>query len=183
MTIQTRTDCVPGPGPTAPLAPTIFRDALGRFATGVAVMTTQDAEEGCYGVTATSFSSLSLDPPLVQWSLRNAAYSLPIFLRSGHFAVNILAADQEAVSRRFATAGVDRFSGPDIVEGRAGMPLIGSAATWIECSIEMTLPGGDHTIIVGRVLRARTFPKLPLLYWRGGYRSIENDPPPTGGTA
>jgi flavin reductase (DIM6/NTAB) family NADH-FMN oxidoreductase RutF len=181
MTLHTQTDHGHGTVPTPPLAPIAFRDALGRFATGVTVMTTNDTEEGLYGVTATSFSSLSLDPPLVQWSLRNAAYSLPIFLRSRHFAVNILAADQEAVSRRFATAGVDRFAGLDVEDGLAGMPLIGGAATWIECALEATLPGGDHTILVGRVLRARTFPKPPLLHWQGGYRSIESGSLPLGG--
>jgi flavin reductase (DIM6/NTAB) family NADH-FMN oxidoreductase RutF len=162
------------------LAPSAFRDALGHFATGITVMTTLDEAEGRYGVTATSFSSLSLDPPLVQWSLRNAAYSLPIFQRSRHFAVNILAADQEAVSRRFATRDVDRFGNLDVEQGLAGMPLIDGAAAWIECALETTLPGGDHTILVGRVLRARTFSKPPLLHWRGGYLPIESDPRAAG---
>ncbi len=166
-----------------PLAPLAFRDALGHFATGITVMTTLDVEEGRYGVTATSFSSLSLDPPLVQWSLRNAAYSLPIFLRSGRFAVNILASDQEVVSRRFATPGVDRFASLDVEEGLEEMPLITGAAAWIECALETTLPGGDHTILVGRVLRARTFSKPPLLHWRGDYLPIENDPRAKGGIA
>lgn len=159
----------------APLAPAAFREALGHFATGITVMTTQDEVEGRYGVTATSFASLSLDPPLVQWSLRNAAYSLPIFIRSGRFAVNILAADQEGVSRCFATADVDRFAGLKIEEGLEGVPLIGGAAAWIECALERTLPGGDHTILVGRVLRTRTFGRRPLLHWRGNYLPIEDD--------
>lgn len=183
MTMDTQTEHMHGTGPTPPLASIAFRDALGHFATGITVMTTLDVEEGRYGVTATSFASLSLDPPLVQWSLRNAAYSLPIFQRSGHFTVNILAADQEAVSRRFATPGVDRFAGLDVEEGLAEMPLIAGAAAWIECALETTLPGGDHTILVGRVLRARTFSKTPLLHWRGGYLPIENDPHAKGGTA
>jgi flavin reductase (DIM6/NTAB) family NADH-FMN oxidoreductase RutF len=98
MSHQTQTKNFVGAASVPSIAPAVFRQALGRFATGVTVMTTFDSEQGRYGVTATSFASLSLDPPLVQWSLRNAAYSLPIFLRSGHFAVNILAADQEAAS-------------------------------------------------------------------------------------
>lgn len=166
-----------------PVEPAMFREALGCFPTGITVMTTCDAEEGCYGVTATSFASLSLDPPLVQWSLRNAAYSLPVFMRSSHFAVNILAADQEVVSRRFATADVDRFAGLDTAEGLDETPLIVGAAAWIECALETTLPGGDHTILVGRVLRARTFAKSPLLHWRGNYLPIDNDPCPAGGAA
>ena len=183
MTMHTQKDRLFDAGPTPPLSTAVFREALGHFATGITVMTTQDTEEGNYGVTATSFSSLSLDPPLVQWGLRNAAYSLPIFIRAGRFAVNILAADQEAVSRRFATADVDRFAGLDLEEGLAEMPLISGAAAWIECTLEATLPGGDHTILVGRVLRARTFPKPPLLHWRGDYLPIANDPHHAGGTA
>jgi flavin reductase (DIM6/NTAB) family NADH-FMN oxidoreductase RutF len=183
MTIHTQPSGRSAADTMPPLAPAAFRDALGHFATGITVMTTLDVEEGRYGVTATSFASLSLDPPLVQWSLRNAAYSLPIFQRSGHFAVNILAADQEAVSRRFATPGVDRFAGLDVEEGLAELPLIAGAAAWIECALETTLPGGDHTILVGRVLRARTFSKTPLLHWRGGYLPIEKDPHAKGGTA
>lgn len=183
MNTQTQTQGLCAADTVPPLAPSAFREALGRFATGITVMTTQDAQEGRYGVTATSFSSLSLDPPLVQWSLRNAAYSLPIFLRSGHFAVNILAVGQEDVSRRFATADVDRFAGLDTQDGLGGLPLISGAAAWIECALETTLPGGDHTILVGRVLRARTFSKQPLLHWRGAYLSIENDPHHAGGAA
>jgi len=183
MTMFSQADSFSGPGAPAPIAPAVFREAMGRFATGITVMTTMDSEEGRYGVTATSFSSLSLDPPLVQWSLRNDAYSLPIFLRSGGFAVNILAADQEAVSRRFATPDVDRFAGLDLEEGLSEMPLIRGAAAWVECTLETTLPGGDHTILVGRVLRARTFARLPLLHWRGDYLPIESDAHLDGGAA
>nr|ART37769.1 F265 [uncultured bacterium]ART40807.1 L387 [uncultured bacterium] len=183
MTIHAQTPGCRAGDTMPPLAPSAFRDALGHFATGITVMTTLDDEEGCYGVTATSFSSLSLDPPLVQWSLRNAAYSLPIFQRSKHFSVNILAADQEAISRRFATRGVDRFANLEVEQGLAEMPLIGGAAAWIECALETTLPGGDHTILVGRVLRARTFSKPPLLHWRGDYLPIKNDPSVSGSAA
>ncbi|NRC56996.1 flavin reductase family protein [Mesorhizobium sediminum] len=177
-----QTDRFRGGGSPPPLAPNAFREALGRFASGITVMTTNDAEEGRYGVTATSFSSLSLDPPLVQWSLRNTAYSLPIFLRAGCFSVNILAADQTAISRRFATPDTDRFAGLDVTEGLAGMPLIDGAAAWIECTLESTLPGGDHTILIGRVVRAETFAKTPLLYWRGSYLPIESSATPPEGT-
>lgn len=181
MTMPTQAERPCRAGPVAPLAPAVFREALGHFATGITVMTTHDAVEGRYGVTATSFSSLSLDPPLVQWSLRNVAYSLPIFVRSGCFAVNILAADQEEVSRRFATAGIDRFAGLAVEEGLAAMPLIEGAAAWIECALETTLPGGDHTILVGRVLRARTRSGPPLLHWRGGYLPITDIQHSAGG--
>lgn len=174
MTMRKQTKRLFDAKTTHPLAPSAVREAMGHFATGITVMTTQDPEEGRYGVTATSFSSLSLEPPLVQWSLRNAAYSLPIFIHSGYFAVNILAADQKDVSRRFATADVDRFAGLELEDGLAGMPLIEGAAAWIECALETTLPGGDHTILVGQVLRARTFRRPPLLHWRGRYLAMAN---------
>ncbi len=154
--------------------PDAFRDALGRFATGITVVTTLDSAGANYGVTATSFASLSLDPPLVQWSLRNAAFSLPIFLNSGRFAVNILSADQEEVSQRFATPDIDRFEATSIKRGLGSMPLIQGAAAWIECELENTLAGGDHTILVGRVLRVRTFETTPLLHWRGKYLPVSS---------
>jgi flavin reductase (DIM6/NTAB) family NADH-FMN oxidoreductase RutF len=171
MAPETMADDRQPPLPT--VAPAAFREALGHFATGITVITTSDPECGRCGVTATSFGSLSLDPPLVQWSLRNAAQSLPVFLRSGRFAVNILASDQEHVSRAFATPSADRFAGLPFEEGLDGLPLLTGAAAWIECALETTLPGGDHTILVGRVLRARTFPHTPLLHWRGRYFPIE----------
>jgi len=152
-----------------PLNATAFREALGRFASGVTVMTTIDECAAPYGVTATSFASLSLDPPLVQWSLRNAAYSLPVFLQARRFAVNVLSAGQEAVSSNFATPEIDRFAGLQTEPGLGGVSLIKGALAWIECSLESTLAGGDHTILVGNVLRVRTFDRQPLLYWRGGY--------------
>jgi len=164
-----------------PLNTNVFREALGRFASGITVMTTIDDDGAPYGVTATSFASLSLDPPLVQWSLRNAAYSLPVFLKSGRFSVNVLSADQERVSRRFATPEIDRFAQLNTETGLGGVSLIQGALAWIECSLETTLAGGDHTILVGKVLRARTFDHQPLLYWRGGYMpestvQTESDP-------
>lgn len=149
-----------------------FRAAMGRFATGITVVTTIDGDGAPYGVTATSFASLSLDPPLVQWSLRNAAYSLSIFLQSGRFAVNILSAEQTAISRRFATPDIDRFAGQPTEPGLNGLSLLPGAVAWIECDLEETLAGGDHTILVGRVLRARTFEQTPLLHWRGAYLPI-----------
>lgn len=171
----------PADDSSPPLDANVFREALGRFASGVTVMTTIDDCAAPYGVTATSFASLSLAPPLVQWSLRNAAYSLPVFLRSRRFAVNILAADQQSVSHRFATPEIDRFAGLQTEPGLGGVSLIKGALAWIECSLESTLAGGDHTILVGNVLRARTFDRQPLLYWRGGYLSdsagqTESDP-------
>ena len=152
-----------------------FRDAMGRFATGIAVMTTLDVDGKPYGVTVTSFTSLSLEPQLVQWSLRSAAWSLPIFTVAGRFVVNILSADQETVSRRFATPDIDRFSSLAVEAGLGGVPLVNGALAWVECVLETTWPVGDHTIIVGRALRAHTFDGTPLVRWRGGYQRIANE--------
>lgn len=96
-------------------------------------------------------------------------------VQSDVFAVNILAADQEETSRRFASADMDRFKDLDIDKGLGGLSLILGAMAWIECATEDRLPGGDHTIIVGRVLRARSFPLAPLLHWRGDYLAVGDD--------
>jgi len=138
-------------------------------------MTTLDVKGAHFGVTASSFASLSLDPPLVQWSLRNESYSLPLFLKTGCFAVNILSAGQETISRRFSTPDIDRFDNLEIETGLNGLSLIPGAVAQIECSLENTLAGGDHTILVGRVLRARTFSGTPLLHWRGAYLPVASD--------
>jgi len=157
---------------TSSLSAADFRAALGRFATGITVVTTLDDSGAHFGVTASSFASLSLDPPLVQWSLRNESNSLPVFLKSGCFAVNILSAEQESMSRRFSTPNIDRFAGLETGTGLNGLTLIPGTVAQIECSLENTLAGGDHTILVGRVLRARTFEGTPLLHWRGGYLPV-----------
>jgi len=149
-----------------------FRGALGRYATGVTVVTTLTPDGVPVGVTATSFASLSLDPPLVQWSLRIAAQSHPVFHGADRFAISILAADQSDVSDRFSANVADRFDGAAVRPGLGGVPLIEGAMVWLECAVEDRLPGGDHTIFVGRVQRARTFDKQPLLHWCGDYKTL-----------
>jgi flavin reductase (DIM6/NTAB) family NADH-FMN oxidoreductase RutF len=151
------------------VSPDAFRRAMAGFASGITVLTTLDRRGAPYGVTATSFSSLSLDPPLIQWSLKTAAWSFPIFSQAEHFAVNILAADQEAVSRTFSSPDVDRFAVTPHEFGLHGLPLISGALAWIECRLETRFTGGDHTIFVGRVLRTNVWDKPPLLHWRSGY--------------
>ena len=146
-----------------------LRRTVGEFATGVTVVTALDGDRTPHGVTATSFASLSLEPPLVQWSLRNVAWSNQIFTGASVFAINVLTTEQEAVSRAFSSNVRDRFDGLETVAGIDGVPLIQHAAAWIECSLENTLLAGDHTIIIGRVLRTRAFNKEPLLHWRGKY--------------
>jgi flavin reductase (DIM6/NTAB) family NADH-FMN oxidoreductase RutF len=123
-----------------------LRHALGAFATGVMVITTVSDDGEPHGMTATSFSALSLDPPLIQWNLRNSAWSCPIFIGAKHFTVNILREEQEDVSRLFASPLRDRFSRLDHTQGIHDLPLLQGSAAWFECAREDILPGGDHTI-------------------------------------
>ena len=146
-----------------------FRRALGHFASGVTVVTTRPEEGQPLGITVSAFSSLSLEPPLVLICIDKRA-SLHDHLKEGsHFAVNILAEDQELVSRRFASKVEDRFEGLGYRVGETGAPLLSGALASIECRIVHAYPGGDHTIIVGEVLMADVREGRPLAYFRGGY--------------
>lgn len=151
--------------------PALFRSTMGHFPTGVSVMSTRDGEGRPYGITVSSFASLSLDPPLVQWSLGCNAFSYPLFSKARHFSVSILADDQEEVSRRFC-ASEDRFAGVMHEEGLFGLPLLDGALAWIECELVNEFPGGDHAIFIGEVLRLRHWQKEPLLHWQGKYHRL-----------
>jgi 3-hydroxy-9,10-secoandrosta-1,3,5(10)-triene-9,17-dione monooxygenase reductase component len=146
-----------------------FRQALGAFATGVTIVTTRDESGQDVGLTANSFNSVSLNPPLVLWSLSRKARSHPAFARCENFAVHILAADQEALSARFATAGADKFEGLRLTRGAGGVPLLDSCAARFVCRTSYRYEGGDHEIFVGEVLEFEHFPKPPLVYQRGQY--------------
>jgi flavin reductase (DIM6/NTAB) family NADH-FMN oxidoreductase RutF len=158
-----------------------FRSAMGQFPTGVAVISTLDGEGRPYGITVSSFASLSLEPPLVQWSLRCSAFSYPLFGEGRHFAVNILSDDQEAESRRFC-ASEDRFAAAAWEAGLFGLPLLHGALAWIECERVNEYAGGDHAVFVGQVLRVRHWPKRPLLHWQGEYHRLSREWTPTPGT-
>jgi 3-hydroxy-9,10-secoandrosta-1,3,5(10)-triene-9,17-dione monooxygenase reductase component len=151
-----------------------FRQVLARFATGVVVVTGA-TEEGPAGLTCQSFSSLSLDPPLVLLSTARSSKTWPRIAATGRFAVNVLAADQEAVSTRFAVSGGDKFAGQGWRPGAYGNPLLDGAIAHVECDIEALHDGGDHLIVVGRV-RALEAPGLdagsPLVYYRSRYRAL-----------
>ena len=148
-----------------------FRAALGSFVTGVTIVTASD-DSGCdVGVTANSFNSVSLDPPMVLWSLARKSASLPVFAKASHFAVHILAADQEELSNRFARSGMDKFAGLEIDRGAGRAPLLPGAAARFQCRTAFQHDGGDHVIFVGEVLRFDHDPHgTPLLFWRGDYR-------------
>ncbi len=156
-----------------------LRRALGCFATGIAVITTRAPDGKVEGLTANSFSSVSLDPPLVLWSLQSRAASLDSFTRSGWFAVNVLAAPQHHLSRHFATPSVDKFAGLGWAPGLGGCPLLADTLACFECSVHSTVPAGDHLIFIGRVRRVGFRDGVPLLYSGGGYGM----PIPLGTTA
>lgn len=147
-----------------------FRHALGSFATGVTIITTRDEAGGAIGVTANSFNSLSLDPPLVLWSIGVKAFSYPAFAKAKHFAVHVLAADQQALSDRFARPSTEKFDGVLFEHGLGEVPLFPGCAAVFECSTERCVEGGDHVIMIGRVERFSVNESaLPLMFYRGRY--------------
>ncbi len=155
----------------APLfSKTEFRTALGMFATGVTIVTARTADGELVGLTANSFNSVSLDPPLVLWSLARAAASMPAFSTGSHYAINILAADQQHLALRFAAKGLDRFADVAFVEGVAGAPLLAGAAASFECFNRSRYEEGDHVIFVGEVERCtHRAGASPLLYHGGKF--------------
>jgi flavin reductase (DIM6/NTAB) family NADH-FMN oxidoreductase RutF len=146
-----------------------FRVALGTFATGVTIVTGRDANGARIGLTANSFASVSLTPPLVLWSLARAAGSMPAFARGSHYAINILAADQRELAERFASKTlVDRFAGLAWREGVGGAPLLDGAAAVLECFNRSRYEEGDHVIFVGEVEHCTTRPGASPLIFHGG---------------
>jgi len=154
-----------------------FRDTLGTFATGVTVLTTLAADGQPIGVTISSFNSVSLDPPLILWSLSLSSPNIEAFQNASHYSVNILAADQQALSNRFASPRNDRFADIPTQPGLSGIPLIEGCCAWFECSNEAHYPGGDHLIFVGRVERfAQGAAKSPLVFHNARYRQLDDIP-------
>lgn len=166
-----------------PVDRALLRRALGRFATGVAVVTTCTEGGRVEGLTVNSFSAVSLDPPLVLWSLQRTAPSLPSFLAAGRFAISILASHQHAVSRQFATPSPDKFAGVTHAAGLGGCPLIGGCLAVFECRTEAVHDAGDHHLFIGRVERASHRDGRPLVFASGSYGEHEPfaEPPPAGG--
>lgn len=153
-----------------------FRRALGNFATGVTVVTTCDAAGQALGVTASSFNSVSLSPPLILWSLAKSAMSRRAFETSEHFIVNVLASDQVAVAERFARRGTDKFQGLDVGRGVGGAPLLAGCAASFQCRRTFTYEGGDHLILVGEVLAFAASGQPALVFYRGQYSISEPHP-------
>lgn len=149
-----------------------FRRALGNFATGVTVMTASSPSGERAGVTANSFNSVSLDPPLILWSIDKRSGSCKVFERASHFAVNILAADQVDLSNRFARPGEDKFAGLENDLGAGGAPILRDCAAVFQCCLHDIVEGGDHWILIGRVVAFDDVGRAPLLYHQGGYSAV-----------
>lgn len=151
-------------------SPAEFRNSLAMFATGVTIVTARTETGALIGLTANSFNSVSLDPPLVLWSLATAAGSMPVLSTGSHYAINILAADQRALAERFATRDVDRWRDVPWTEGRGGAPLLDGAAATFECFNRSRYAEGDHVIFVGEVERcAHRAGASPLLFHGGRF--------------
>lgn len=151
-----------------------LRDAFGCFATGVTIVTTVDRQGGLFGLTANSFTSLSLDPPLALFCLDHKAMSFAAFSGARSFAVNVLGEGQETLSSRFATSSADKWDGIAYETWETGCPVLAGCLAVLECDKEAVYEGGDHVIIVGRVRRTRRADdgRRPLLYYRGRYDAL-----------
>jgi flavin reductase (DIM6/NTAB) family NADH-FMN oxidoreductase RutF len=155
--------------------PDDFRKVLSHFGSGVTVVTTCDADKRPTGLTCSAFASVSLDPPLILVCVDHKAQSFPALREGGRFAVNILRADQEALSRRFATSKIlDKFDGVAHTVSDLGLPLLDNALAHLECTTINMHVEGDHTIVIGRVERVSAPGGEPLLYFRGQYRGLAN---------
>jgi flavin reductase (DIM6/NTAB) family NADH-FMN oxidoreductase RutF len=152
-----------------------FRNALGCYATGIVIMTACGPDGRLAGVTVNSFASVSLEPPLVLWSLSLYSPSLAAFQHCHHYAINVLAADQIDHSQRFSrpsNGAASKFDGLSFDTGRGGAPLLHDACAWFECRNETRHPGGDHLIFIGLVEAFRRNERPPLLYHAGRYRTL-----------
>ncbi len=150
-----------------------FRSALGCFATGVTVITALGPRGELLGNTVNSFSSVSLDPPLILWCMGRHAMSLKGYLSTDHFAVNILAAEQRELSQNFAKAGAEKWTGVEYESWDSGCPILKGATAVFECKTRHTYMGGDHVIFVGEVVQAAMDrAREPLVFMRGQYRQL-----------
>jgi flavin reductase (DIM6/NTAB) family NADH-FMN oxidoreductase RutF len=149
-----------------------FRTALSQFATGVTVITTRLENGSFFGLTASSFNSVSLDPPLVLWSLARGASSMPLFTGNSHYVINILAANQAPLAERFASRIENRFEGVEFDLSYTGLPILKGAAAWFECHNRSRYPEGDHVIFVGEVERCDVAPQAALVFHGGRFVRI-----------
>ena len=157
---------------TPAIDPIKLRNAFGCFVTGVTVITGRDNDGKLVGMTANSFSSVSLNPPLALWSIADTATAFDAFWEAAHFTIHILHAGQEQVSRQFASKNIDKFAGVDYDIGIGDVPRLTDYAARFECSTEFRYPGGDHIILVGRILAFDQTDKKPLIFYKGQYATL-----------
>jgi flavin reductase (DIM6/NTAB) family NADH-FMN oxidoreductase RutF len=157
------------PGHAAGVSGERFRQACGRFPTGVTIATVTDASGAPHGLTVSSFTSLSLDPPLVLICLGHAVTIIDCFRAASHFGLSVLAEEQQSISERFARRGQNRFSGVPWHSGDFDVPLIDGALAAIVCAVHERISAGDHDILIGRMLRAHVSEGRPLVHWAGKY--------------
>ena len=149
-----------------------LRRVMGHFATGVTVITTRDKDGGPNGLTANAFMSLSLNPPLILISVDKGATCYACFAPQNGFTVNFLSEDQEELSRRFATKGINKFAGLKWKEGSNGAAILDGVLGHIECKITQCHDGGDHTIVLGEILNVNATGERPLLFYKGKYQRL-----------
>jgi flavin reductase (DIM6/NTAB) family NADH-FMN oxidoreductase RutF len=151
-----------------------FRQALSQFATGVTVITTRLADGSFRGLTASSFNSVSLDPPLVLWSLGSVANSMPVFSGNSHYVINVLAADQAALAKRFSRRTDNPFGDIEYELSRTGQPILKGVSAWFECHNRSRYPEGDHVIFVGEVEECAVHPQPSLIFHGGQFGSTQS---------
>ncbi|MEO6778636.1 MAG: flavin reductase family protein [Gemmatimonadaceae bacterium] len=155
------------------LDPDAFRAVMGRFASGVTVVTATDATGRDRGMTVSAFASVSLEPPLIAVCIEKIASMHETLVGGQYFAVNILASTQEAIARRFASTGAQQFEGIGYRSGENGVPVLNDVVASVECRRVSSTDAGDHTVIIGETVAASLCDARPLLYYRGGFAQLE----------
>jgi flavin reductase (DIM6/NTAB) family NADH-FMN oxidoreductase RutF len=152
--------------------PIQLRNAFGSFITGVTIITGRAPDGTPVGMTANSFSSVSLDPPLALWSVAKTATAFEVFQACSHFTIHVLHSGQEALSRQFASKNTDRFADTVHELGAGDVPVLTDYSARFECEVEHRYPGGDHIILVGRILAFDNRDKEPLVFYKGQYKQL-----------
>jgi flavin reductase (DIM6/NTAB) family NADH-FMN oxidoreductase RutF len=147
----------------------LYRSALGSFATGVTIVTTTDSEGGAHGLTVNSFSSVSLDPPLVLWCLGNKSDSYDLFAKTEHYAINVLAAGETDFAMRFAGKGDQKFAASEYETLETGAPVVAQSIATFDCKVVQRIEAGDHLILIGETQAFQTRPESGLAYFRGTF--------------
>lgn len=153
----------------------LFKEAMSRFPSGVVIVTTISANGTKHGFTASAFSSLSLDPPLILVCLANSADCYEPFITGNKFAVSVVGHDQHELAYKFANKGVDKFDGNEFEDGDSGLPIITDSIFSLECNIKNTYPGGDHEILVGEVKHANINEGTPSIWYQGSFRKFNQE--------